>query len=140
MRRIPEILTSNPIMGVIVEAGITGLVQSSSATTVAVIMGANTGTTFTAQVIAFELTEFALPAIAVGVFMSLVAKRPLHRNVAQVFVGFGMLFLGMPVITSAMKPLKDIPARPHGDPEPASLHGCHYWHGPYRWSNPPAPP
>ncbi|MEW6082360.1 MAG: Na/Pi symporter [Bacillota bacterium] len=39
-----------------------------------------------------------------------MAKRPLHRNVAQVFVGFGMLFLGMPVMTNAMKPLKDIPA------------------------------
>ena len=127
LKRILEVLTSNPIMGVIVGAGITALVQSSSATTVmvvgfvnaglmslsqavVVIMGANIGTTFTAQLIAFKLTDYALPAIAIGVFISLVAKKRLHRNIAQVLVGFGMLFLGMSVMTNAMKPLKEIPA------------------------------
>lgn len=127
LKRVLEVLTSNPITGVLVGAGITALLQSSSATTVmvvgfvnaglmtltqavVVIMGANIGTTVTAQLIAFQLTDYALPAIGIGVFLSLLGKKRVHRNIAQVIMGFGMLFLGMSMMSGSMKPLKDIPA------------------------------
>ncbi|MBM3250436.1 MAG: Na/Pi cotransporter family protein, partial [Candidatus Omnitrophica bacterium] len=122
MRKILHSLTGGPKRGVLVGAGITSLVQSSSATTVmivgfvnaglisltqaiGVIFGANIGTTITAQLIAFKLTDYALPIIGIGMIMLLVAKRRIYKNIGEFLLGFGILFLGLSILTGAIKPL-----------------------------------
>lgn len=126
LRRILEILTTNRVMAVITGIIVTILVQSSSTTTVMVvgfvnaglmtlvqavgtILGANIGTTVTAQIIAFKITELALPMIAVGVLMSFFVKKRVYRHVGQAILGFGLLFLGMTVMGGQLKTLKDVP-------------------------------
>lgn len=126
MRKILHSLTGGPKRGVLVGAGITSLVQSSSATTVmivgfvnaglisltqaiGVIFGANIGTTITAQLIAFKLTDYALPIIGIGMIMLLVAKRRIYKNIGEFLLGFGILFLGLSILTGAIKPLGDSP-------------------------------
>lgn len=123
MKRIVEKLTTNRILAVIVGAIVTVLVQSSSATTVmvvgfvnagvmnlvqavGVIMGANIGTTITAQLVAFKLTDIAPIAIALGVVLRMTAKKSQTKNIANVLIGFGILFLGMGTMSAAMKPLR----------------------------------
>ncbi|MBN2209752.1 MAG: Na/Pi cotransporter family protein [Candidatus Coatesbacteria bacterium] len=124
LRRILELLAGGPIRGVLVGAGITALIQSSSATTVmvvgfvnaglmtlvqaiGVILGANIGTTITAQIIAFNISRFALPAIAVGVAMTLTAKHKEQvRLWGNVILGFGVLFYGLTTMVSVLKPLR----------------------------------
>ncbi len=125
LRRLLEILTTNPVMGVMVGTVVTALVQSSSATTVmvvgfvnaglmtlrqavGVIMGANIGTTITAQLIAFKLDEYALPAIGLGAALYLFGRTKRQRYIGQIFLGFGILFLGMSVMKDAMRPLREI--------------------------------
>lgn len=127
LRRLLEILTSTPIIGVLVGTLVTMLIQSSSATSVmvvgfvnaglltlkqavSVILGANIGTTITAFMVSLKLTELALPAIGVGFFLSLVSKRKATRHIGQTILGFGILFLGLDIMGGAMKPLKDSPA------------------------------
>jgi len=127
LRRILELLTFNRYIAVITGIIITVLVQSSSATTVMVvgfvnaglmtlaqavgtILGANIGTTITAQVVAFEITEVALPAIAAGVFMTLFIRRKVYRHVGQAILGFGLLFMGISIMGSDLGNLKDYPA------------------------------
>lgn len=122
MQRLLEVLTSNRVMGVLLGALVTAVIQSSSATTVmtvgfvnaglmtlpqaiGVIMGANIGTTVTAQLIAFDIGEYALPIIAVGALPYLFGKRKWHRYLGQVLVGFGILFVGLETMKVAMKPL-----------------------------------
>lgn len=126
MRRVLEALTDRVWKGVIVGAVVTAVVQSSSATTVmlvsfvnaglmslsqafGVIMGANIGTTITAQLIAFELTEWALPAIGVGFLVTMVARRKSHRYFGHMLLGFGLLFLGIEVMAQAVEPLEGSP-------------------------------
>jgi len=126
MRRILHNFTGHPIKGVTVGAGITSLVQSSSATTVmvvgfvnaglmtlvqalGVIFGANIGTTITAQLIAFKLTDYALPVIGLGMFAMLFGRRKLHKNIGEFLLGFGILFLGLSILTSVVKPLGQYP-------------------------------
>jgi len=126
MRKVLHSLTGGPKRGVLVGAGITSLIQSSSATTVmvvgfvnaglmnltqslGVIFGANIGTTITAQLIAFKLTDYALPIIGIGMIMSLLAKRKLYKNIAEFLIGFGILFLGLSILTQVIKPLGDSP-------------------------------
>jgi len=126
MRRIMHNFTGNPIKGVAVGAGITSLVQSSSATTVmvvgfvnaglmtlvqalGVILGAHIGTTITAQLIAFRLTDFALPIIGLGMFTMLFSRRKLYKNIGEFLLGFGILFLGLSILTSVVKPLGQYP-------------------------------
>ena len=126
MRRIMNNFTGHPIKGVAVGAGITSLVQSSSATTVmvvgfvnaglmtlvqalGVVFGANIGTTITAQLIAFKLTDFALPVIGLGMFAMLFSRRKLHKNIGEFLLGFGILFLGLSILTSVVKPLGQYP-------------------------------
>lgn len=126
LRPLLELLTKNKIMGVIVGAIVTGIIQSSSATTVmviglvnaglmnlgqavGVIMGANIGTTVTAQLIAFKLTDIALPAIAVGSFIGLFSKQKSVKFFGQILLGFGLIFFGMQTMETAMKPLADMP-------------------------------
>ncbi len=127
LRRILEFLTINPLMGILAGMVVTMLIQSSSATTVilvsfinaglltlhqatGVIMGAAIGTTITAQIIALKLNDYALPAIGIGMVLYLFARRRQHRNIGQIILGFGFLFLGMTFMSDGMKPLQDIPA------------------------------
>lgn len=127
LRRILELLTFNRYIAIITGIIVTMLVQSSSATTVMVvgfvnaglmdltravgtILGANIGTTITAQIVAFKITEVALPAIAAGVLMSTFVRRRTYRNLGQAILGFGLLFLGISIMGSDLGRLKDYPA------------------------------
>ncbi len=124
LKKLIEILTNNRVMGVLVGAMVTMIIQSSSATTVmvigfvnaglmtlpqaaGVIMGANLGTTVTSQLIAFNLTDYAPLAIAIGVAMWLFAKRKKTKNLAEIFIGFGILFMGMDMMSGGLAPLAD---------------------------------
>ncbi|MGB9840057.1 Na/Pi cotransporter family protein [Thermovenabulum sp.] len=122
LKNILELLTRNRVLGVIVGALVTAIIQSSSATTVmvvglvnagimdlyqavGVIMGANIGTTMTAQLIAFKLTKLALPAIGIGTALNLFGKNKSQKFLGQVILGFGLLFYGMQTMEVALKPL-----------------------------------
>lgn len=124
MKQVLEVLTSTPLKGVIVGAVVTAVMQSSSATTVmlvsfvnaglmtlrqtiGVIMGANIGTTVTAQLIAFNLADYAYPAIGLGFGMIMLARRKVWRSAGQVILGFGILFLGLTTMSAAVAPLRD---------------------------------
>ena len=123
MRSILGALTRNRFIGVAVGAFVTMVIQSSSATTVmlvsfvqaqlmtfgqtlGVILGADIGTTITAQLIAFKLTDYALLMIAIGFGMKFLAKKDKLRNIGDVLLGFGLLFYGMHVMSKAMYPLR----------------------------------
>mgnify|MGYP000878759495 CR=1 FL=1 len=127
MRRLLEALTSNQVLGVLLGASITAVIQSSSATTVmvigfvnaglmslpqaiGVIMGANIGTTVTAQLIAFDIGEYSLLFIALGALPYLFSKQRSHRYLGQVLVGFGLLFIGIETMKGAMHPLSETAA------------------------------
>lgn len=134
MKTLLEALTKNKIMGVMLGAVITAVIQSSSATTVmvvgfvnagimnltqamGVIMGANIGTTMTAWIVSMgEWASFLKPstlaplAIAFGVVVMMIGKRRATKNVASIVVGFGLLFVGIDNMSAAMSGLKDIPA------------------------------
>lgn len=122
LKNILELLTRNKVLGVIVGAVVTAIIQSSSATTVmvvglvnagimdlyqavGVIMGANIGTTMTAQLIAFKLTKLALPAIGIGTALHMFGKNKSQKFIGQVVLGFGLLFYGMQTMEVALKPL-----------------------------------
>ena len=123
MRNILSALTRNRVIGLIVGAFVTMIIQSSSATTVmlvsfvqaelmsyaqalSVIMGANIGTTITAQLVAFKLTDYALGMIAVGFIMTMFSKRETFKHFGEALLGFGILFFGMYLMSDAMKPLR----------------------------------
>lgn len=124
MKGILEKLTSNRFKGVLAGALITAAVQSSSATTVMtvgfvnaglmtltqaawVIMGANIGTTITGQLIALDMGAVA-PLIAfVAIAMITFVKNDKTRHIASIFAGLGILFMGMSMMSDAMKPLRD---------------------------------
>ena len=127
LKRLIEVLTNNRIMGVIVGAMVTMVVQSSSATAVmvigfvnagimsltqavGVIMGANIGTTITAQLIAFNLTDYAPLAVAIGVAIWVATSKKKSKDFAEILIGFGILFIGMDMMGSGLKPLADMPA------------------------------
>lgn len=124
LKRLIEILTSNRLMGVIVGIVVTVLIQSSSATTimvvgfvnagimglsqaVGVIMGANIGTTITSQLIAFDLTGISPLVIAVGVAMWMISSNKRSKSVAEILIGFGILFTGMDMMTAGLAPLNE---------------------------------
>ena len=124
MKKIIEVLTNNKYMGVLVGAFVTAIVQSSSATTVMVvgfvnagimsltqavgiIMGANIGTTITAQIVALDLSNIAPLAIGIGVMIWLFAKNRKIKNIAEILIGFGILFIGMDFMKDAVKPLRE---------------------------------
>lgn len=126
MRSIISKLTRNTFFSVIMGLIVTSIIQSSSATTVmvvgfvnagimtlaqsiGVIMGANIGTTVTAQLIAFKLGDYALPAIALGVILILFTRRSKYKNWGEVLFGFGLLFLGMGMMSSTVHPLRNAP-------------------------------
>lgn len=117
-------LTSNRIMGAFTGALVTGVLNSSSVTTVlvvgfvtagvmslqqsvGVIMGANIGSTVTAQLLAFNISKYALLPVAVGFFMLFVAKKPRFRDYGAMLMGLGLVFFGMSVMSDAMYPLRN---------------------------------
>ncbi len=123
LRKILEKLTSNRFMAFLVGVGVTAVVQSSSATTVmvvgfvnaglmnllqaiGVILGANIGTTVTAQMIAFKVQQYALPAIGLGVGLRLFATSRRWQYYGEILIGFGMLFYGLTVMKSGLSALK----------------------------------
>ena len=123
MRAILAALTRNRVIAMFVGAFITMVIQSSSATTVmlvsfvqaglmtfvqsmGVILGADIGTTVTAQLIAFKLTDYALLMIALGFSLHMFGKRGMTKNIGDVILGFGILFFGMKLMSDAMKPLR----------------------------------
>lgn len=127
LKKIIEMLTSNRFMGVLVGTFVTAVIQSSSATTVMVvgfvnagimnltqaigiIMGANVGTTVTAQLVSFNLTEFAPVAVGIGMVIYLFSSNPKSKNFAEILIGFGILFIGMDYLKGAVKPLREIQA------------------------------
>ena len=127
MKTILEKLTSNKYLAVFVGAFVTMVIQSSSATTVmlvsfvnsgllafsqalGVILGSNIGSTVTAQIVAFKVTDYALLLIAAGSLMSLFSKKDTVKNLGYVILGFGLLFYGMKVMSDTMKPLRSDPA------------------------------
>ncbi|MEE4202206.1 MAG: Na/Pi cotransporter family protein [Halieaceae bacterium] len=116
-------LTSNRFSAAFAGAAITAVIQSSSITTVlmvgfitagimtfqqsiGVILGANVGTTFTAQIIAFKITKGALFLIAIGFFTEVFAKRPKLKHLGVALMGLGMLFFGMELMSQATSPLR----------------------------------
>lgn len=126
LKKLIEILTNNRLMGVIVGALVTMVIQSSSATTVmvigfvnaglmtlsqaaGVIMGANIGTTITAQLIAFNLTDLAPLAVAIGVGVWIATSKKKAKNLAEILIGFGILFIGMDMMGNGLKPLAGSP-------------------------------
>ncbi|WP_265457353.1 Na/Pi cotransporter family protein [Enterococcus sp. HY326] len=127
--RLKEVLnrfTSTPLRAVLAGIIVTGLIQSSSGTTVltvglvsagfmslkqaiGVIMGANVGTTVTAFIIGFNLSAYSLPIIGIGALLLFFTKREVLHNAGQILFGFGCLFFGLTLMGDAMEPLKDLP-------------------------------
>ncbi|MGN0027438.1 MAG: Na/Pi cotransporter family protein [Clostridium sp.] len=126
LKSILEKVTKNPIVAVFVGAIVTAVIQSSSATTVMVvgfvnaglmnlaqaagiIMGANIGTTITAQLVAFKLDDIAPLFVFVGAAIIMFAKKKQKRDIGNIILGFGILFVGMGQMSGAMKPLTELP-------------------------------
>lgn len=124
MKKILEKLTANRFLGVLVGAGITAVIQSSSATTVMVvgfvnsgmmtlrqavwiIMGANIGTTITGQLVALDVGMFAPMIAFLGVAMIVFLKSPKIHHIGKILAGFGVLFIGMEMMGGAMEPLRE---------------------------------
>ena len=126
LRRILEIFTTNRFMGMIVGIIFTGIIQSSSACTVmvvsfvnsglmnlyqaaGVILGANIGTTITSQLVSVNLSKIAPLILLVGVVVMMFTKKEKVRKVAEVVVGFGILFVGLSTMSQAMANMKNEP-------------------------------
>ena len=119
MRNILATLTKNRVVALFVGAFVTMVIQSSSATTVmlvsfvqanlmtyvqsiGIILGANIGTTITAQLVAFKLTDYALLMIAVGFALTVFSKKESLRHIGEAILGFGILFFGMKIMSDSM--------------------------------------
>lgn len=119
-------MTRNRFFAILAGAGVTALIQSSSATSVmtvgfvnagllslqqaiGVIFGANIGTTITGQIVSFKLDDIALPAVTLGVVGLMIAKRVFARGVWRTVLGFGLLFFGMTIMSSELKELARTP-------------------------------
>lgn len=126
MRSILASLTKNRVIALIAGAFVTTVIQSSSATTVmlvsfvqagllnltqsmGVILGADIGTTITAQMIAFKLTDYALLMVALGFLLKMFAKTEKTKAIGDIVLGFGILFFGMKLMSDVMKPLRTYP-------------------------------
>lgn len=124
LKKLLEVLTKNRFMAVLVGFIVTAVIQSSSATTVmvvgfvnagimnlvqavGVIMGANIGTTVTSILIALNFSAIAPAAVLIGIIMLMAAKKTVSKNVGNIFIGFGLLFVGMNMMSDAMAPLRD---------------------------------
>ena len=126
LQGILEKATKNRIMGVLLGCGMTMLIQSSSATaamvigfanagmmnlmqSIGVIMGANIGTTITAQITAFDLAAYAPFILFLGAIMYLFVKKNIVKHVGEIIMGFGMLFVGISIMKEALAPLSESP-------------------------------
>ncbi|WP_114108598.1 Na/Pi cotransporter family protein [Clostridioides difficile] len=124
LKKIIELLTSNVVMGVLVGTVVTGIIQSSSATTVmvvgfvnagimnlsqaiGVIMGANIGTTVTAQLVSFNLEGIAPIALGIGILFYLFTSNQKTKHLSEILIGFGILFTGMEFMKDAVAPLAE---------------------------------
>jgi phosphate:Na+ symporter len=124
LKRFFEKITSNPIKGVATGALVTAIIQSSSATTVmivgfvnaglmnltqaaSVIMGANIGTTITAQIVSLNLDVLIPILLGIGSMMFLFTRKKNYKVTGTIILGFGILFLGMDLMKDAMTPLRD---------------------------------
>lgn len=124
LKVILEKVTSNRFLGVLIGALVTAVIQSSSATTVmvvsfvntglmnlmqavGVIMGANIGTTITAQMVSLDLSKIAPLFIGLGVVIVMTAKKKRVKEIGYIALGFGMLFLGMNMMSQSMAPLSE---------------------------------
>jgi phosphate:Na+ symporter len=123
MRSVLGRLTTNRLAGLATGAGVTAIIQSSSVTTVlvvgfissgvmtlaqsvGVILGANVGTTVTAQIIAFEVTRYALGLVAAGFAIGFFGRNEVRRLYGTMVMGLGLVFFGMSVMADAMEPLR----------------------------------
>lgn len=119
-------LTKNRFMSVLVGMFVTTIIQSSSATTVmvvgfvnaglmtlsqavGVVFGANIGTTITGQMVSFNLSQWAPLVIAAGLISNMLTKNPKVKEASEIFIGFGILFIGMSTLSSSLEPLKELP-------------------------------
>lgn len=126
MKSILAMLTRNPLLGVLAGALTTAVLQSSSATTVmaigfvsaglmslpqaiSIILGANIGTTMTAQIIAFKISDYIYLIVFLGFAMAFVSKSEKVKNIGQTIFAFGLLFLGIETMGHVMKPLASSP-------------------------------
>ena len=124
LRTILERVTTNKLAAVVIGIVVTMLIQSSSATdmmvigfvnsglmnlgqAIGVIMGANIGTTITAQITAFNLTALAPLMVFIGAIMYIFIKKPLVQHIGSIILGFGMLFVGIGLIKSSIVPLSN---------------------------------
>lgn len=126
MKKILSFLTRNAVMGALAGALVTAVLQSSSATTVmvigfvsaglmslpqaiSVIFGANIGTTMTAQLMAFKITNYIYPIIFIGFLLNFACKKEKIKNIGMVIFSFGLLFEGIEIMGGVMKPLASSP-------------------------------
>lgn len=126
MRNILEAVTSNRVMGTLVGILFCAVIQSSSATTVmvvsfvnarhdepvsgaGVIFGANIGTTVTSQLVSFNLSAYAPVILFVGVLMTQFVKNDRIKKIGEVILGFGVLFMGLDIMSGSMSNMKDSP-------------------------------
>lgn len=126
MKSILSMLTRNPLMGALAGALVTAVLQSSSATTVmaigfvsaglmalpqavSIIIGANIGTTITAQLIAFKISDYIYAILFVGFIISFVSKSEKVKSIGETIFAFGLLFLGIETMGSVMEPLASSP-------------------------------
>ena len=126
LRGILETLTTNRFAGMLVGVVFTAIIQSSSACTVmvvsfvnsglmdlyqaaGVIFGANIGTTVTSQLVSFNLSEYAPVFLLVGVIFAMFSKNDLIKKIANIVIGFGILFLGLSIMSTAMSGMSDDP-------------------------------
>lgn len=126
MRGILSALTSKRVLGLIIGIVATAVLQSSSATTVMLVgfvsatmmnltqaigvtLGAKIGTTVTAQLIAFNLAEYSLLLVALGFLMRVASKKKGIRQAGEIILGFGLIFFGLGVMGSSMRPLRTVP-------------------------------
>ncbi|MCR5791460.1 MAG: Na/Pi cotransporter family protein [Lachnospiraceae bacterium] len=129
LRKILEIFTTNKFTGLLVGIVFTGIIQSSSACTVmvvtfvnsgimtlyqavGVIFGANIGTTVTSQLVSFNLSEYAPAFVFFGVVMLCFIKKDMIQKAGEILTGFGILFMGLSIMSQAMNNVKEIPAIP----------------------------
>lgn len=126
MKKILSFLTKNAVMGALAGALVTAVLQSSSATTVmiigfvsaglmslpqaiSVIFGANIGTTMTAQLMAFKISNYIYPIIFLGFMLNFASKKEKIKNIGMVIFSFGLLFEGIEIMGGVMKPLASSP-------------------------------
>ena len=124
LKRMLEVLTGNRFLAVLVGFVVTAIIQSSTATTVmvvgfvnagmmslaqavGVIMGANIGTTVTSLLIALNFSSVAAASVLVGVILMLASKKTVVKNLGAIFTGFGLLFLGIDMMSDSLAPLRD---------------------------------